>query len=222
MKDKDNVVYTVITGDLVSSKKVENRAFLQQKVELIMDEINEEFKSSLVVPFNFTAGDEFQGLVSELEVSFNLTQWWKRRLFPWRTRFGIGVGRLSTPIARATSSMDGECFHRAREAIEMAEKEKRYLIYRTGDFILDMSVNTVIFLMETIQRDWKEIHYKRYWLYKELGTLEKVATREDVSKQAVIKTLKAAKYSAIMKAEESIKILLSAFQNRLSLSTQRG
>jgi len=215
-------IYTVITGDLISSKEVTDRASLQEKVRTVMSDINKEFNSYLVVPFNFTAGDEFQGLLSEIGVSFDLAQRWMRGLFPWRARLGVGVGELSTPVAETTSSMDGQCFHRAREAIEVAKKEKRYLFYNIGDFVLDTSINMIILLMEAIQKDWKEIHYKRYWLYKELGTLEKVATREDVSKQAVIKTLKAAKYSAIMKAEESIKILLSAFQNRLSLSTQKG
>ena len=112
---KENTVYTVITGDLISSKKVDNRAVLQERIQEIMGKVN--------------------------------------------------------------------------------------------DFIL---------LMEVIQEDWKEIHYKRYWLYKKLGTLEKVAAREGVSKQAIIKSLKVAKYEAILEAEESVRKLLTAFQSKIN------
>ena len=207
-------IYTVITGDLISSKEVTDRASLQEKVRTVMSDINKEFNSYLVVPFNFTAGDEFQGLLSEIGVSFDLAQRWMRGLFPWRARLGVGVGELSTPVAETTSSMDGQCFHRAREAIEVAKKEKRYLFYNIGDFVLDTSINMIILLMEAIQKDWKEIHYRRYWLYKQLGTLKKVAIREGVSRQAVVKTLKVANYEAILEAEKSVRDLLVTFQSK--------
>jgi len=87
-------IYTVLTGDLVSSRKVDNRAAVQEKIQTVMNEINREFKSYLVVPFNFTTGDEFQGLMNELKVSFDLAQWWIKELFPYRVRMGIGAGRL--------------------------------------------------------------------------------------------------------------------------------
>ena len=61
-------IYTVLTGDLVSSRKVDNRAAVQERIQTVMtvmNEINREFKSYLVVPFNFTTGDEFQGLMNE-------------------------------------------------------------------------------------------------------------------------------------------------------------
>ena len=59
-------IYTVITGDLISSKEVTDRASLQEKVRTVMSDINKEFNSYLVVPFNFTTGDEFQGLCLKL------------------------------------------------------------------------------------------------------------------------------------------------------------
>ena len=213
---KENSIYIVVTGDLISSKKVDNRAVLQEKVQGAMSKVNKEFRPYLIVPFNFTTGDEFQGLITEIKTSFDLAIKWKEALFPWRTRFGIGAGILSTPIAKTTSSMDGECFHRARKAIEVAKEEKKFLVYNTGNFILDTSVNMIILLMEVIQKDWKEIHYRRYWLYKKLGTLEKVAAKEGVSKQAIIKSLRVAKYEAILEAEESVEKLLAVFQSKIN------
>ena len=207
-------LYTVITGDLVSSKKMDNRAFLQEKIQQIMNRVNKHFQSHLIVPFNFTGGDEFQALVDKLKVSFDIAKWWERELYPWRVRLGVGRGEISTPIADTTSSMDGPCFHRAREAVERAKRENRYLVYNTEDFVLNTSVNTILLLMEALQRDWKEIHYRRYWLYRELGTLEKVAVKEGVSRQAVVKTLKAAKYNAILEAERGVKEILINFEEK--------
>ena len=41
---KENSIYIVITGDLISSKKVDNKAVLQEKVQGAMSKVNEEFR----------------------------------------------------------------------------------------------------------------------------------------------------------------------------------
>jgi len=42
--------------------------------------------------------------------------------------FGLGVGRLSTPLKKTALGMDGEAFHRARAVLSQAKKARRQIL----------------------------------------------------------------------------------------------
>jgi hypothetical protein len=134
----------------------------------------------------------------------------ENRLYPLKVRFGIGWGSISTEIGKTTAEMDGECFHRSRQALEMAKRLDRNTIFQTGDDALDKTVDAILFLLNSIKADWEDIHYQRIRRYEETGSQEMVAKAEGVSQQAISKTLKSCKYEAVKAGQEAIDALLQS------------
>ena len=202
--------FVAITGDIAGSRRASDRQNLQDRLNLTLQKINTDFKAELAVPFNITIGDEFQGLLTSLSKSLDCILEMEKGLYPFKARFGVGTGSISTAIAQTTAQMDGECFYLSRKAIEEAKKQKRAVIFKTQDEKLDQVVNTILMLMDAIKSDWKDIHYRRFWLYEELGSIEKVAQKEGVNVRAVWESLKRSKYEAIIEAQKMIRVFIAS------------
>ncbi len=194
----------MITGDLVGSSKLLDRGKVQTQVRSTLHKMNRAFRQDIVVGFAFSGGDEFQGLVKLGDKVFAMIKEFQKQLYPVKVYFGIGYGEISTPIAKTTVEMDGECFHHSRKAVEYAKKLHQEIVFITGNEEKDAILNTVLQLISALKSSWKDIHYRRIWKYEKLNTLEQVAEKEAVSLRAVSKTLQDAKYDAIRNAEEFI------------------
>ena len=71
-------------------------------------------------------------------------------------------------------------------------------------------------LVAAIQERWQPLHYQRFWLYKELGELKKVAEREGVAPASVGQSLQTAGYRAVLSAQGTLKELLGMGRARAS------
>lgn len=200
--------YCAITGDLIKSREIEQRHKVQAKLVKILDKVNKNFRNVIVVKFTVTLGDEFQGLINSLAESYKIITFITKLIHPVEISFGVGEGGISTSIENTTSKMDGECFFRSREALEEAKKISQSVVYNTQTDV-DLMINAIIRLIDAIRNDWKSIHYKRIWLYEKLGTLEKVAKVEKVTKQMISKMLIDIKYDKVKEAKETIEKFLS-------------
>ncbi len=178
--------YVAVTGDLIKSREIPNRSEIQVKLHNILNKINLCFRKEIAVKFSVTLGDEFQGLLNSLEKSFDIINEIQRLMYPVKISFGVGYGYISTKISKRTVDMDGECFMKSREALQQAKKSGEEIVYNTSPDA-DLTINTIISLISAIKSDWKDIHYRRTWLYEKLGTLKKVAKSEKVSKQMISK-----------------------------------
>jgi hypothetical protein len=203
--------YVVVTGDLLGSSRLteRERGGLQKKVLAALAECNERFSQDIVAPFTIVAGDEFQGLLKSVPASLDVVGFLQRALHPHVARFGVGCGGMSTQLYESTGPMDGECFHRSRAALTRAEKEKAATRYDTGNEFADTAVNSILDLTQAIQQDWKPLHHRRFRLYEQYRDLQKVAEKDRVSKAAVGKSLKRAKYQAVLTAGAGVRRLLS-------------
>lgn len=199
-----------LTGDLVGSREMPDRAQVQSDLRGALRKINDQFQDALAVSFAITIGDEFQGLLRSLPVSYAIAREVERILYPVRLTFGVGMGSVSTELGRTTREMDGECFHLSREALRKAKTERQSVLFRTGSELVDEAVNTIAVLIDAIRRDWKDLHYRRAWAYEKLGAVEKVAQAEGVTHQAVWETLKKARFEAVERAHRTIGSLLSS------------
>lgn len=209
---KQKRIYTVIIGDIIESRKIKNREKVQKKLKSVLNSANTIFKEHIEVNFSITLGDEFQGLLKDISESYRIIKYFEKNLYPLKARFGVGVGMLSTPISENIGEMDGECFIKAREAINEAKKNDRFVIYKLGIDEKDMIINTILMLIEAIKTSWKEIHLRRIWLYEKLGTYEKVAKKEKISKQMISKMFKRIHYDEVKKAEEVVMYILNSLK----------
>jgi len=196
-------------GVVVKSRQISHRDVVQKKLDRAMSDINRQFKKYVAVKFDFTIGDEFQGLLYSPEKSYAIVREFQKILYPLKILFGIGDGFIKTSIARRTARMDGDCFVKSRDALENAKKLNQSVVYNARSGKLNSAVNTIVMLMDVIKSRWGKIHFRRIFAYEELGTFGKVARKEKVSRQMISKMFSDIKYGEIKKAEENLGKLLS-------------
>lgn len=132
--------YVALIGDLVHSRTLEAgvRGRVQEALEAALQRVNgagEPRGAGVAAELLLTLGDEFQGLfeaspagaerlVEALEGALGavVAAGGDAGSGGAPLRFGLGVGALHTERRPRALGMDGPCFHRAREALEAAQR----------------------------------------------------------------------------------------------------
>lgn len=165
MTDKLSIA---IISDIIASKKMKKRAQVQEVLQSIINDVNKRFASQIVSDLTITLGDEFQGIIDSVETTFLIIDLislkfqlqTKKELGEEVTlRWGIGLGRLSTPIKNRKVSIgtDGPAYWYAREAIESVHQYNDYGQLNekmSTDNEEDDYFNSVIRLQNVIRNDW--------------------------------------------------------------------
>lgn len=205
MKEK----FWAITGDIISSRQIKKREKLQNNLIAICKDVNKKFEEFIVVDFAVTIGDEIQGLVKRNSPVLKITGYFEEKLHPHKIRFGIGEGTVSTSFYTTTTRMDGECFFNSRQAIQKAREEGRYIKIVLYNKMIEPLIDIICLWREKTKEEWTEKQIRRFYFYKKLGSIEKVAKMEKVTKQSIGKSLKRSKYDIVIKSEEVINNILS-------------
>ena len=119
---KTKASVTVI-GDLVGSRRSDDRAAVHARFEKAIDAINASF--TLPVPLRIGLGDEFQGIFASLGDAIAATLRLRMALLPdVDVRQGIGWGRVQV-LSEEPRVEDGPGWWAARSAIEMSKEYER-------------------------------------------------------------------------------------------------
>jgi len=218
--DKRNS-YIAVIGDLVESRKLEHRDSIQQNLNKVLQSINNSnYRQTIQSKFVITLGDEFQGLVSR---DFPLRQFLSQYDFLFgeniKTRFGIGLGELSTSLNVEAIGMDGPCFHNARAAIGQARKENDFLVF--NGFEMNAAINALFKLVDEIKKKWKKRQIEVISILEEVGDQVSVAKKFDITRQTVNKILKASRYELFELGWTGIQQLFS-YETSEVMSTTKG
>jgi hypothetical protein len=200
--------YCVIIGDIVQSKEIKNRRVFQRKFSGILRKINKEFASNVVSKFTITIGDEFQGVLKDLSQSYNIIDKIQEMFYPVKLRFGVGWGKITTSIKKEAVGMDGPAFHRAREAIEEAEKTKLGIIFKLNKLEENLSINTLVHCLENIKNSWTARQREVTALYLKYNNQEKVARLLKVKQPSVAAVLTSAQWNWYSEVREGVNTLL--------------
>ncbi len=104
--------------------------------------------------------------------------------------------------------MDGECFHRAREAIKRGKKEKRWVTVagfgNDGDRILD----GIFRIMQVIRVGWTRKQRLAVATRRMNASQTATAKKMGLDDSTLSKMLKAASYRQILEAEEMLPLLI--------------
>lgn len=119
---KTNASVTVI-GDVVGSRRSDDRAAAHRRFERAIHAINADY--SPPVPLRITVGDEFQGIFASLGAAIAATLRLRMALLPdVDVRQGIGWGRVLV-LAEDPRVEDGPGWWAARAAIKTVEAYER-------------------------------------------------------------------------------------------------
>lgn len=166
----------------------------------VIDEWLTSFSSdptiSLVLPFERTAGDEMEGLVSD---PVSLTAVILRALEARNWWIGIGIGDVVTPLPMSVRSSQGSAFVLGRRAIELAKRRPRSgpvqpvrVLAARGD---PGDLETALTLMGTLFGRPGSEGSEAVKLRAAGLTIAQIAQRLGVSKQAVSQQLLAAHWT---------------------------
>lgn len=121
-------LYGVINMDIVNSRNLYNREILQKKIKKYLDYMNKENENLLLVPIVITLGDEWQIVLKEPYEGYKIISDFQKilRKEGIKVYSGFGIGTISTEVNEDARSMDGECFIKAREALNISKNKNRF------------------------------------------------------------------------------------------------
>lgn len=209
-EDLDTPIFVALIGDIRGSRELEDRKEVQKEFKRVVDSLNDHIpESSIASRFTVTTGDEFQVLLTDATDAVEAAVSASDRFHPARLRFGIGRGELDTEVNPAQAiGMDGPCFHRAREAINSAQKDGAWLRVSGWPKDLDRRINSMFDLVQCVREDWTDRQAQFALALTEKGAQKRVADLYDVSKSTVSESLNAGHVQEVRNAENSLAELL--------------
>lgn len=121
--------YVAIMFDVVESRKYYERYDVQKVLMDCVDYLNDLYRNEIKKDVVSSAGDEFQGLFSNLQSAFLYIRKLQILIYPIKLRCGIGYGKIKYDIKEwSSSAFDGEAYYLARDAIISIEREKNNTI----------------------------------------------------------------------------------------------
>ncbi len=118
-----------LIADIVSSRTAKERAAFQRGLDERFQEINALSCGSLASPFTITLGDEVQAVYRNPDSLFRDIMRIVTFAYPYRTRFALALGALSTDLnPKAAIGMDGPSFAAARQLLGKLKRESRTII----------------------------------------------------------------------------------------------
>jgi len=199
--------YVVVTGDLKSSRRLEDRAEVQEELKNALRIVNRRFEEEIPAKFMVARGDSFQGMLSSPNCLFDMYHVFFENI-SHQFYLGIGVGDISTSLSENVGEIDGEAFHNASEALERAKKENIWIVFRS-EWEIDGVVTCLLNFMADVMWNWtkrqREIvtYYRKVENEKSSVTLEEVARGIGIKKQTLSKILKRSKYKLLKEAEDT-------------------
>lgn len=204
------MMYCAIIGDIVGSKKIENRQEIQDKFNEVLSNANQIYNDSIASRFTITLGDEFQGLLNKPSVCIEIIEFIREKMYPVQLVFGIGVGQMETRFSKETSiGSDGPAYWYARKMVEKAKNKKPSICFFSNSHH-DLLINSLLLISESSINSQTKKQKEMITLYREHRSQYKVAELLHITQSSVSSTLKKSLYHEIEDTKDSIKEFLKS------------
>lgn len=200
----------VLLGDIVSSKKIKDRAKFQEKLIKACNAINQAYNDDIIAKMKIIKGsDEIGCLLGNLAPLYDIIDGVSNDLHPVKIRFVLVNGKIDTGFeTKDISQMDGPAFHQASKLIMDLKKEKLIFNMSTSNKILDTLITNNINLIYLLKNRWSPVKIEIIHSYERWGDQRKVASKLGISQQTVSYHLKSSNWKVIKKMETELKLSL--------------
>lgn len=205
-------LYAAIKGDLISSRKLPDRALVQKKLMGAMKAANTVLSTWVVSKFIVTHGDEFQALLNldGARRFLDIYELVSEHLNQVSFRLALGVGEIETPLQPTAIGMDGPAWHRAKQALDQAMDTETRLRVQLPSAFLTRQTNLLLHAVEELEGEWRESHHAVISLTRENLSQEQIAARLGISQGAVSQRLKHARWRTYQERKDGLAELLAA------------
>ena len=203
----------VLLGDVISSKKLENRENFQNKLINGCNTINEKYKSNIYSYMNIIKGsDEIGVVLKDLSEFYSIINVISNTIGPNLMRFVLVKGQIDTGLdQREISRMDGPAFHKASNLMNMLKHEKLIFKMDTGDPIFDKLVTNNINLIYLIEKKWSPKKINIIHDYEKIGDQQSVAAKYGIKQQDVSYHLNSSNYGEIKNIKTDLELVIKSY-----------
>jgi len=207
-------IYLAVIADIVGSRTITDRGAFQKRLIRAITSINKSLAQTIRSRFVLTVGDEFQGLLASEEQIVAIMASFRSAIHPIELRFGIGVGRISTPLRPEALGMDGPCFHFARSALKRASKRGTPVEVEAGELQEPFSIYALLY--GALRGLWTQRQRQVIDLAMSGMEGKKIASRLSISPPAVTQHLGAASWKEIEEATRNWQQALAWVQQQVT------
>ncbi|MCK4397829.1 MAG: hypothetical protein KAV25_02425 [Methanophagales archaeon] len=216
--------YVVVTGDLKSSRKLEDRAEVQEDLKSALRIVNKRFEEEIPAKFVVIGGDSFQGMLFSPKYLFDIYYAFFENI-SHQFYLGIGVGNISTGLSENVGEIDGKAFHKASEALERAKKENMWIAFKS-EWEIDEVVTCLLNFMADVMWNWTERQKEMIIYFREQGgnreAVRLASKYFGVGERSIYKTLRTGKYHLWRDAETAVADLLNQKWFELETEPEMG
>ncbi|EHJ56542.1 hypothetical protein HMPREF9318_00400 [Streptococcus urinalis FB127-CNA-2] len=206
-------MYFAIIGDIINSKKIQDREAFQQRLNDVLDQLNTDYRDVIASQFFITLGDEFQAILHRTAPVFQIIDVLISRLSPISVRFGLGFGDIKTSINPEMSiGADGPAFWYAREAIVELHQKNDYgdtlLTFKSENMKKNQVMNALISSGDAIKASWRASQMEVFNGLLELGIYDEhfdhqqLANKLSINPSALSKRLKSSHLKVYLRSRK--------------------
>jgi hypothetical protein len=210
--------YVALIADMVGSKTVgvRERTAVQRRFSEFVNSLNREFEMQLKAKFIITLGDEFQGILNDVDAIPDLIWILEEEFQDRRLRIGFGFGKLTTDVPEYAINLDGPALHRARAAIDIAKKENWLGGVFAGfgtqeDLVLNGLARLLRFQRQRLKRQQRRV----LSLLREGNSQVAIAKELEITPQAVSTSQNRAGWDAYRQGEAGLSAMLELLRDKL-------
>ena len=217
----------VISGDVISSRRIRDKEAFQKKLEGICAGVNTAHAGDIYAGFKIIKGiDEIEGVLLNISGIYEIIASILEQLYPDSMRFAVALDYIDTAVeTRDTAKMDGPAFHKASDIMDTLKKSGLMFEISTGDEIMDTMISGEINLILLLKKKWSPKQHRVVSEYKKSGNQYEAAKALGITQQAVSKALARSMWKEIGGIEgrlNSVLRSLSQKQNIEAVSGDRG
>lgn len=209
MELKSNKIYSVMTGDIISSGqlKTSHKSTIPDILKNVTKQAKKAFPGTILYDISIFRGDSWQLVIDKPEQALRLALYFRASLISRSdssridTRIGIGIGKIDYLPEENISAGNGEAFLLSGEALEVINK-KQTLHLRHTNAKKEAYFNIILGLIDTISQDWSSKQARAVKGALQGMSQSEIATiwQPEISQQSVTRHLNRAGWQNLVRA----------------------
>ncbi len=203
----------VLLGDVVDSRKLNQREYFQKRLNHACTEINQRYKRDLYADMKIIKGaDEIRCVLKTVENVYNIMDFVWNEIYPQKMRFVLVRGLIDTSLSnRDITQMDGPAFHHASNMMNSLKKSGLFFEMSLGNDVTDAALKGQVNLIIIIKNSWSSRRREIVRMYEKEGSQKDVADKMGISQQAVSKNLKESMWNKVKLIEKDLKKSMNSY-----------
>ncbi len=148
----------ILMADIIGSSAKDQKK-LMQDFKLLAQDVNENFKQSIISPLTITLGDEFQCILNDLQTAIiiiiSIEEYIIAKQLKFNLRYVLNYGLIETPINSIIAyEMLGKGLTDARSILENSKGENNRFFITIDNKLQNQLLTNTFVLLENIIENW--------------------------------------------------------------------